>query len=147
MLMMKFGIVQHFISRSSKISPWPMHMLEKVPLIPPSLRIFLTSNPESVFSLAALESKLVAYVKDAAATAQPFDASSVPKISRAQAAQDAARKFPFILTSSVINLAPSRSQHPGYNWRSCFKEDIRRTTATISCRKTIRLCSTAHRSS
>ncbi|KAF8079051.1 coatomer subunit gamma [Lyophyllum atratum] len=46
---------------------------------------------ESVFSLAALESKLVAYVKDPAAVAQPFDVSSVPKISRSQAAQDAAR--------------------------------------------------------
>ncbi|KAG5645353.1 hypothetical protein DXG03_006415 [Asterophora parasitica] len=46
---------------------------------------------ESVFSLAALESKLVAYVKDPSAAAQPFDASSVPKISRSQAAQDAAR--------------------------------------------------------
>ncbi|TFK41902.1 adaptin N terminal region-domain-containing protein [Crucibulum laeve] len=44
---------------------------------------------ESVFSLAALEAKLVAYVKDPAA--QPFDVSSVPKISRAQAAQEAAR--------------------------------------------------------
>ncbi|KAF9469702.1 coatomer subunit gamma [Collybia nuda] len=46
---------------------------------------------ESVFSLAALEAKLVAYVKDTGAATQPFDASSVPKISRAQAAQDAAR--------------------------------------------------------
>ncbi|RXW24547.1 hypothetical protein EST38_g1280 [Candolleomyces aberdarensis] len=46
---------------------------------------------ESVFSLAALEAKLVAYVKDPAAAAQPLDTSSVPKISRAQAAQEAAR--------------------------------------------------------
>lgn len=46
---------------------------------------------ESVFSLAALESKLVAYVKDASASAKPFDVSSIPRISRAQAAQDAAR--------------------------------------------------------
>ncbi|KAG6842399.1 hypothetical protein C0991_007529 [Blastosporella zonata] len=46
---------------------------------------------ESVFSLAALESKLVAYIKDPSASAQAFDASSVPKISRSQAAQDAAR--------------------------------------------------------
>ncbi|KAG6911358.1 hypothetical protein DXG01_001029 [Tephrocybe rancida] len=46
---------------------------------------------ESVFSLAALESKLVAYVKDPSASTQAFDASSVPKISRSQAAQDAAR--------------------------------------------------------
>ncbi|CAA7264738.1 unnamed protein product [Cyclocybe aegerita] len=46
---------------------------------------------ESVFSLAALESKLVAYVKDPTAAEQPFDVSTVPKISRAQAAQEAAR--------------------------------------------------------
>lgn len=46
---------------------------------------------ESVFSLAALESKLVAYVKDPSASTQPFDVSTVPKISRSQAAQDAAR--------------------------------------------------------
>ncbi|PPQ77020.1 hypothetical protein CVT25_014837 [Psilocybe cyanescens] len=46
---------------------------------------------ESVFSLSALESKLVAYVKDPSAATQPFDASSIPKISRAQAAQEVAR--------------------------------------------------------
>ncbi|TFK77539.1 coatomer subunit gamma [Pluteus cervinus] len=46
---------------------------------------------ESVFSLSALEAKLVAYVNDPSAASQPFDTSSVPKISRAQAAQDAAR--------------------------------------------------------
>lgn len=50
-------------------------------------------DPESVFSLAALESKLVAYVKDPAAAQQRFDVASVPKISRAQAAQEAAREF------------------------------------------------------
>ncbi|KAG7099800.1 hypothetical protein E1B28_001612 [Marasmius oreades] len=46
---------------------------------------------ESVFSLSALESKLVSYIKDPAAAGQPLDLSSVPKISRAQAAQEAAR--------------------------------------------------------
>ncbi|KAF9270770.1 coatomer subunit gamma [Marasmius fiardii PR-910] len=44
---------------------------------------------ESVFSLSALESKLVSYIKDSAT--QPLDLSTVPKISRAQAAQEAAR--------------------------------------------------------
>ena len=34
----------------------------------------------------------MAYVKDPSATEKPFDVSSVPKISRAQAAQEAARK-------------------------------------------------------
>ena len=51
------------------------------------------SDTESVFSLAALESKLVAYVKDPPAAQKPFDFASVPKISRAQAAQEAAREF------------------------------------------------------
>jgi coatomer protein complex subunit gamma len=48
---------------------------------------------ESVFSLAALESKLVAYVNDADASAQPFDASSIPKISRAQLAAESTRQY------------------------------------------------------
>ncbi|KIM88960.1 hypothetical protein PILCRDRAFT_813959 [Piloderma croceum F 1598] len=46
---------------------------------------------ESFFSLAALEAKLVTYVNDPSASAKAFDASSIPKISRAQAAQDVAR--------------------------------------------------------
>lgn len=46
---------------------------------------------ESVFSLAALEAKLVAYVKDPSTAGHALDVSSVPKISRAQAAQEAAR--------------------------------------------------------
>lgn len=49
--------------------------------------------PESVFSLDALESKLVSYVNDPSASTTPFDTSSIPKISRAQAASEAARKF------------------------------------------------------
>ena len=55
---------------------------------------------DSVFSLLALESKLVAYVRDTDATDQPFDVSSVPKVSREQAAQEAARELPNIVTSS-----------------------------------------------
>ena len=47
---------------------------------------------DSVYSLAALEAKLVSYVNDRDAVQKPFDTSSVPKISRAQAAQDAARE-------------------------------------------------------
>lgn len=46
---------------------------------------------DSVLSLAALESKLVSYVKDTTASAQPFDVSAIPKISRAQAALESAR--------------------------------------------------------
>lgn len=47
---------------------------------------------ESVFSLAALESKLVAYVNDDDAREQPFDASSIPKISRVQLAAESTRQ-------------------------------------------------------
>jgi coatomer protein complex subunit gamma len=53
-----------------------------------------------VFSLLALESKLVAYVKDSDATDQPFDVSSVPKVSREQAAQEVARKLPNVVARS-----------------------------------------------
>ncbi|KAF7325721.1 hypothetical protein MKEN_00422400 [Mycena kentingensis (nom. inval.)] len=45
---------------------------------------------DSVLSLA-LESKLVAYVKDPAANSAAFDVSTIPKISRSQAAAEAAR--------------------------------------------------------
>lgn len=56
-----------------------------------------------MFSLLALESKLVAYVRDADAADQPFDVSSVPKVSReqaAQAAQEVARELPVVVTRS-----------------------------------------------
>ncbi|KZT08586.1 coatomer subunit gamma [Laetiporus sulphureus 93-53] len=46
---------------------------------------------ESIYSLSALESKLVSYISDPEAMEKPFDASSIPKISREQAAKDAAR--------------------------------------------------------
>ena len=64
---------------------------------------------DSVFSLSALEAKLVAYVRDADAASQPFDVSSVPKVSREQAAQDAARKLRafFISTASHHASGPS----------------------------------------
>ncbi|GLB35747.1 putative the coatomer is a cytosolic protein complex that binds to dilysine motifs and reversibly associates with Golgi non- clathrin-coated vesicles, which further mediate biosynthetic protein transport from the ER, via the Golgi up to the trans Golgi network [Lyophyllum shimeji] len=61
---------------------------------------------ESVFSLAALEAKLVAYVKDPAAVTQPFDVSSIPKISRSQAAQEAAR--PSTLDTYPIGVPTSK---------------------------------------
>ncbi|KAJ7750352.1 coatomer subunit gamma [Mycena metata] len=46
---------------------------------------------DSVLSLAALESKLVSYVKDPSSSTQAFDVSTIPKISRAQAALESAR--------------------------------------------------------
>ncbi|KAL0951728.1 hypothetical protein HGRIS_008402 [Hohenbuehelia grisea] len=66
---------------------------------------------ESVFSLAALEAKLVAYVKEGPAAAEkPFDVSDVPKISRAQAAQEAAR--PSTLDTIGIPAAKKGSDSP-----------------------------------
>ena len=46
---------------------------------------------EATYSLAALESELVSYVKDDARHSAAFDISSVPKISREQAAAEVAR--------------------------------------------------------
>jgi coatomer protein complex subunit gamma len=44
-----------------------------------------------IYSLASLESKLVAYIKDTGAYAQPFDVTTIPRVSREQAQQEAAR--------------------------------------------------------
>lgn len=57
---------------------------------------------ESVFSLAALESKLVAYVNDVDASARPFDTSSIPKISRAQLAAESTRQHSCFLLFSIL---------------------------------------------
>ena len=62
--------------------------------------VFSTRDPtnrvtESVFSLDALESKLVSYISEPSASLTAFDASSIPKVSRAQAAAEAARRFPW----------------------------------------------------
>ena len=48
---------------------------------------------ETVFSLSALEAKLVSYISDPEAATQPFDVSSIPKVSRAQAAKEAASTY------------------------------------------------------
>jgi coatomer subunit gamma len=52
-----------------------------------------TCVTESIYSLAALEAKLVSYVNDPETSGQPFDTSSVPKVSRRQAAMEAAREI------------------------------------------------------
>jgi hypothetical protein len=65
---------------------------------------------ESVFSLDVLESKLVSYVNDPSASATPFDASSIPKISRAQAAADSARKLLLVSSPLFRNLTPTQGQ-------------------------------------
>ncbi|KAJ6520303.1 coatomer subunit gamma [Mycena sanguinolenta] len=65
---------------------------------------------DSVLSLAALEAKLVSYVKDGAAAAQPFDVSTIPKISRAQAAAESAR--PSTLDTIGVPAAKKTSSSP-----------------------------------
>lgn len=57
---------------------------------------------DSVFSLADLESSLVAYVKDAAAPEEAFDTSSIPKISREQASKETASKYQFSALQSLF---------------------------------------------
>ncbi|KAJ7146237.1 adaptin N terminal region-domain-containing protein [Mycena epipterygia] len=81
------------------------------------LKVFKTQSlvepyikEESVLSLAALESKLVSYVKDSTASAQPFDVSTIPKISRAQAALDSAR--PSTLDTIGVPAAKKTSNSP-----------------------------------
>lgn len=54
---------------------------------------------EATFSLSALEAKLVAYVNNPEASDLAFDAGSIPKISREQAAQESARKSSIFLVS------------------------------------------------
>ncbi|OCH95666.1 coatomer subunit gamma [Obba rivulosa] len=46
---------------------------------------------DSIFSLSALEAKLVSYISDPEALEKPFEVASIPKISRAQAAKEVAR--------------------------------------------------------
>ena len=60
------------------------------------------SFAESVFSLSALEAKLVTYVNDPSASIKAFDVSSIPKISRVQAAQDVARELHSIDSIQLI---------------------------------------------
>ncbi|QRW11969.1 coatomer subunit gamma [Ceratobasidium sp. AG-Ba] len=64
---------------------------------------------EGVFSLSALESKLVAYVNDADAQAEAFDASDIPKISKEQAKAESAR--PSTLEASLA-LNPVKAATP-----------------------------------
>ncbi|KAK7043055.1 coatomer subunit gamma [Paramarasmius palmivorus] len=66
---------------------------------------------ESVFSLAALESKLVAYVKE---PAQPLGFSDVPKISRIQASQQAAQEAarPSTLETIGVPASTKKSDSP-----------------------------------
>ena len=78
---------------------------------------------ESVFSLDALESKLVSYVNDPSASATPFDASSIPKISRAQAAAEAARRFSLEKNSACSNSYAKQGQA---HWKRLASQPKRR---------------------
>lgn len=73
---------------------------------------------ESVFSLATLESKLLAYVKEPSASSVPFDVSAVPRISREQAQQESARKS---IAFEFSWSAPNRMLHHQIqvHWRRC----------------------------
>ncbi|RPD82257.1 coatomer subunit gamma [Lentinus tigrinus ALCF2SS1-7] len=62
-----------------------LKVYEEQPLIQPYIK------EESIYSLSALESKLVSYISDPDSLDEPFDASDIPKISREQASKDAAR--------------------------------------------------------
>lgn len=123
--MMKFAIVLLCILRYSRCNRWPTPMSKKVcyPFI--RRRSGVETISESVFSLAALESKLVAYVKDPAAAEQPFDCSSVPKISRAQAAAEAARKNTYLDVGFDQELINIHLQVPAL-WRRSGRHRRRR---------------------
>ncbi|KAH9932016.1 coatomer subunit gamma [Epithele typhae] len=62
-----------------------LKVYEEPPLIQPYIK------EEAIYSLSALESKLVSYISDLDSLDEAFDASDIPKISREQAAKDAAR--------------------------------------------------------
>lgn len=88
--------------------------------------------PESVFSLDALESKLVSYVNDPSASASPFDASSVPKISRAQAASEAARRFPLGASLFFSTHSMHRAKFTGNRWCPSQEGDYAYTATVCS---------------
>ncbi|KAI0828901.1 coatomer subunit gamma [Trametes gibbosa] len=70
---------------------------------PPLIQPYI--QEESIYSLSALESKLVSYLSDPETLDQPLDVSDVPKISKEQAAKDSARPS----TLETIGM-PSTSQ-------------------------------------
>jgi coatomer protein complex subunit gamma len=101
MLTMKFAIELRYISRSSKNPDWLKHTSRMVRANDNNVMVpVIHCTLDSVFSLLALESKLVAYVRDPDATNLPFDVSSVPKVSREQAAQEVTRELSNIVTRS-----------------------------------------------
>lgn len=65
---------------------------------------------EATFSLAALESELVTYVKDDSRHTSAFDLASVPKVSREQAAAEVASARPSAL--EAITASSSKAAEP-----------------------------------
>jgi len=101
--------------------------------------------PESVFSLDALESKLVSYVNDPSASTTPFDASSIPKISRSQAAAEAARGSLGNITLSQL-LPLHRTKLTRDRW--CPNQEGGRTySAVVRSGDPVSIHTTAQRSS
>lgn len=94
MLTTRYETALQCTSRYTKHRHSPIRMSKKVkhPIKSAEVKAADIRTSESVFSLSALESKLVSYISDPSASSQPFDVSSIPKISRAQAAKEAARK-------------------------------------------------------
>lgn len=70
--------------------------------------VICVDNSEATFSLAQLESDLVSYVKDESRHSSAFDITVVPKVSREQAAAEAASARP----SALDTLAASSSKLP-----------------------------------
>ncbi|KAG8691298.1 coatomer subunit gamma [Ceratobasidium sp. 423] len=66
---------------------------------------------EGVFSLSALESKLVAYVNDTDAQTESFDASEIPRVSKEQAKAESARTF---LLSKEVDPSSGEPEEDGY---------------------------------
>lgn len=100
---------------------------------------FLRIFSESFFSLSALEAKLVSYISDPEAPAQPFDVTSIPKISRAQAAKEVARAYILCYSQHLSDIAVmSRAKHAGDTRRPEYLEGSH-AAATNCCRDTVRL--------
>ncbi|CAK9782494.1 Coatomer, gamma subunit [Cutaneotrichosporon oleaginosum] len=67
---------------------------------------------EAVWSLSALESSLLSYIKDDSKHAQAFDVASVPKISRDQAAAEVSQRPSALQTIASSSAAPAQSSTP-----------------------------------
>jgi len=79
-----------------------------------------------VFSLSALEAKLVAYVNDEDAADEPFDASSIPKISREQAQQESARpsSLETVAAPTSLKLAPVTAAPTAAEAQSAYAQQL-----------------------